>query len=82
MKKIMSLLLALVLMLSCSISVLADEAAEHVITITNEKAGHVYEAGDYLLTLSVEDIYSSEQLHPLMRNFCDRQSYVVEFSIP
>ena len=44
MKKLMSLLLALVMMLSCSISALADEAAQHVITITNEKAGHVYQA--------------------------------------
>ncbi len=44
MKKIFSLLLAVVLLLGCSVTSLADSAAKHIITITSEKAGHVYEA--------------------------------------
>lgn len=43
MKKIFSFLLAVVMLLGCSMTTLADSTAQHVITITNEKAGHVYE---------------------------------------
>ena len=44
MKKGISFLIAVLLIIGSSINVLADAAANHVITITNEKAGHVYEA--------------------------------------
>ncbi|MBE5955004.1 MAG: isopeptide-forming domain-containing fimbrial protein [Lachnospiraceae bacterium] len=44
MKKIWSIVLALLMVLGCTVTAFADEAARHVITITNEKAGHVYEA--------------------------------------
>lgn len=44
MKKLWSLFLACIMMLGCSISAFADQTAQHVITITNEKSGHVYEA--------------------------------------
>lgn len=43
-KKILSFFMAVMMLLGCSKMAWADSAAQHVITITNEKAGHVYEA--------------------------------------
>lgn len=44
MKKLWSIVLAVLLMMGSTMTAFADAAAQHVITITNEKAGHVYEA--------------------------------------
>ena len=44
MKKIWSMILTVLLVIGSTVTVFADETASHVITITNEKAGHVYEA--------------------------------------
>lgn len=43
-KKLASLLLAMVMVLSMSFTALADDTAQHTITITNTKSGHTYEA--------------------------------------
>lgn len=39
-------------------------------------------AGNYILRLGVDDIYDEEQVHPLMQNFYDSQSYDFPFTIP
>lgn len=44
MKKIWTILLTFLMVFASTVTAFADEAARHVITITNEKAGHVYEA--------------------------------------
>lgn len=38
-------------------------------------------AGDYRMTLLVRDDFDNETVHPLMRNFYDRQTYTVEFTV-
>lgn len=38
-------------------------------------------AGDYRMTLLVEDDFDKEAVHPLMRDYYDRQTYMVEFTI-
>ena len=44
MKKIWAILLTFLMVFASTVTTFADEAARHVITITNEKVGHVYEA--------------------------------------
>lgn len=39
-------------------------------------------AGDYILMLNAEDHYADSDLHPLMRNYADTQSYNIYFSVP
>lgn len=39
------------------------------------------EPGKYTLRLVVADIYDPEQVHPLMKNFWDYQSYYIAFSV-
>lgn len=39
-------------------------------------------SGTYFVRLLISDIYDESQVHPLMRNFHDTQSYDIEFSIP
>lgn len=38
-------------------------------------------AGDYLIYLSVKDEYDKDAVHPLMKNFYDRQYYAVAFTV-
>ena len=38
--------------------------------------------GDYIIRLLISDIYDPSQVHPLMRNFYDRQAYQIPFTIP
>ena len=38
-------------------------------------------AGNYRMTLLVEDDFDKETVHPLMRDFYDRQTYMVEFTV-
>lgn len=38
--------------------------------------------GDYVIELCIEDIYNINEIHPLQKNFTDKQLYQVEFSIP
>lgn len=40
------------------------------------------ESGTYRINLSVKDIFSEAQVHPLMKNYYDSQSYWIEFTIP
>lgn len=39
------------------------------------------EPGKYILRLVVADIYDPEQVHPLMKNFWDYQTYYIAFSV-
>lgn len=38
-------------------------------------------AGNYRMTLMVKDDFDKENVHPLMRDYYDRQTYVVEFTV-
>lgn len=38
--------------------------------------------GDYKLWLQIKDVYDIEDLHPLMKNYYDRQVYWIDFTIP
>lgn len=38
--------------------------------------------GDYIIRLYISDIYDPSQVHPLMKNFYDGQSYQIPFTIP
>lgn len=38
--------------------------------------------GDYIIRFLISDIYDPSQVHPLMNNFYDSQSYQVPFTIP
>ena len=46
-----------------------------------EKYGEL-DSGEYKIKLSVNDIFDESQVHPLMQDYFDRQSYWVEFTIP
>ncbi len=37
--------------------------------------------GEYYLNLSISDIYDESEVHPLMENFYDKQSYNIVFSV-
>lgn len=37
--------------------------------------------GQYVIRICIEDIYERKQVHPLMKNFQDRQFFEIEFSI-
>jgi len=37
--------------------------------------------GKYCLKLDISDVYEESEVHPLMRNYYDRQSYHIEFSV-
>lgn len=39
-------------------------------------------AGDYIMRLYISDIYDPSQVHPLMKNYYDGQSYQIPFTIP
>lgn len=46
-----------------------------------EETAGTLEAGEYELRVTVTDIYDAESVHPLARNYYDRQSYTMEFTI-
>lgn len=37
--------------------------------------------GSYIMTLHINDIFNEDQIHPLMEDFSDRQSYDIHFTI-
>lgn len=51
------------------------------ITVDWSAAVGALDAGDYYIKLSIADLYDQEQVHPLMENYYDKQSYNIAFSI-
>ena len=39
------------------------------------------DAGEYVLCLDIQDQYNQEDVHPLMRNYHDRQTYQIPFTV-
>ncbi len=60
-------------------SIAKDGAAE--ITIDFSPYYGKLPAGEYILYLTIEDEYCHEDVHPLMKNFYDRQRFSVPFTI-
>lgn len=50
-------------------------------TLTFPDTVGTLEPGDYALLASVEDIYDQSDVHPLMVNFADKQSYKIKFTV-
>lgn len=63
-----------------SISILSNGSTE--VTLDWSETYGSLSCGDYTLTLDVCDVYDPSELHPLMKNFTDTQSYNITFTIP
>lgn len=62
------------------VSITKNGVSEFVVSWEDRKGS--LESGEYLLVLNIEDVYTPSDVHPLMKNFYDKQRYYLNLKIP